>query len=152
MIHHTLLLCTALGLASPAEVAKVGKAAAKADVTAEQEVGDLSGFYQCKGQELGGKTYTGVCMLVKKNDVYLIQWMVTGGSTFTGIAIRQGNTLAASWAIPNDRGVVRGVNLYRIETSAAGPRLTGRWTTMPGPGALQNEALTFLKKLDTEEE
>ena len=151
MLNHTLLLI-ALGFASPT-AADVGRVGGKAGVQAEQEVGHLSGFCQCKGEELGSKTYSGICMLVKKSDVYLIQWMVTGGSTFTGIAVRQGNTLAASWAIPGDRGVVRGVNLYRIETTGSqGPRLTGRWATMPGPGALQNETLTFLKKLDVEEE
>ena len=53
-----------------------------------------------------------------------------------------------SWAIPNERGMVRGVNLYRIE---AGPRLVGRWATVPGPGVMQSETLTFLKGLEAEE-
>src|SRR5579871_980652 len=81
---------------------------------AEPETADLSGYYVCKGQEAGGKNYTGVAVLTKKSDVYLIQWVVGGGSSFSGIAIRQGNTLAASWSIPGERGIVRGVNLYRI--------------------------------------
>ena len=112
------------------------------------EVGDISGYYSCKGVEAGGKTYNGVAVIMKKNDVYVIQWMVGGGSTFTGVAIRQGDTLAASWALPAERGIIRGVNLYRIES---GPRLVGRWASAPGPGVVQSETLTFLKKLDLED-
>lgn len=110
----------------------------------EPQIGDLSGYYTCKGLELGGKTYNGIAAVTKKNDVYMIQWMVGSGSTFTGVGIRQGDTFACSWALTNDRGVIRGVNLYRIET---GPRLVGRWATLPGPGVLQTETLTFLKAL-----
>ncbi len=123
---------------------------AKADVkkSVQLDVGDISGYYTCKGVEAGGKSYSGVAVIVRKNDVYLIQWMVGGGSTFSGIAIRQGDTLAASWALPAERGIVRGVNLYRIES---GPRLVGRWASAPGPGVMQNETLTFLKKLELDE-
>jgi hypothetical protein len=116
---------------------------------AEPEMADLSGYYTCKGQELGGKSYTGIAVISKKNDVYLIQWVIGSGSNFTGVAVRQGNTFAASWAMTGERGIVRGVNLYKIET---GPRLVGRWATLPGPGYMQNETLTFLKKADAEEE
>ena len=115
----------------------------------EPEAADLSGYYTCKGQEAGGKNYTGIVVLTKKNDVYLIQWVVGGGANFSGIAIRQGNTVAASWSIPNTTGgIVRGVNLYRVETTTSGPRLVGRWASVPGPGIQQTETLTYLKKLD----
>lgn len=118
----------------------------KAKIT--EEAGDITGYFTCKGVEAGGKNYTGVAAISKKGDVYLIQWMIGTGSTFSGIGIRNGNNLAVSWAIPNERGMVRGVNLYRIE---AGPRLVGRWATVPGPGVMQSETLTFLKGLDAEE-
>ena len=118
----------------------------------DPDMADLSGYYSCKGEEAGGKKYTGVVFLTKKNDVYLIQWTVGGGSNFNGIAIRQGNILAASWSIPSDRGIVRGVNLYRIEAGANGPRLIGRWASVPGPGVQQSETLTFLKKIDTDDD
>src|SRR5436190_13119839 len=85
----------------------------------EPEMADISGYYTCKGQEAGGKNYSGMVVLTKKNDVYLIQWVVGGGSTFNGIAIRQGTNLAASWSIPGERGIVRGVNLYRIESTSS---------------------------------
>jgi hypothetical protein len=121
----------------------------KADIRAvKADVGDLSGYYTCKGVEAGGKAYSGVAVLVKKNDVYLIQWVVGGGSTFSGLAIRQGDSLSASWAIPNERGIIRGVNVYKIDSNQ---RLVGRWTSLPGPGVLQSETLTFLKKLEVED-
>ena len=93
---------------------------------AEVEVGDLSGYYTCRGEETSGKKYSGVAVITKKNDVYLVQWMVGSGSTFTGVAVRQGSTFAASWAMTTEKGIVRGVNLYRIET---GPRVS----TAAGP-------------------
>lgn len=119
--------------------------------TLETEVGDISGYYTCKGVEDNGKVYRGVCTIIRKGDVYVVQWVMAAGSNFTGIGIRQGNTLAASWAIPGERGIVRGVNVYRVEPASGGPRLTGRWASMPGPGALQSETLTFLKHIDEED-
>jgi hypothetical protein len=124
----------------PAQVTKL---------TASEQIGEISGYYTCKGRETSGKNYSGICVITKQNDVYLVQWVVGAGSTFVGIGIRQGDTLAASWAIPGDKGVVRGVNLYKIEP---GPRLVGRWASMPGPGRLQDEILTYLKPLDPEDD
>ena len=118
----------------------------------EPEMADLSGYYTCKGQETGGKNYSGIVVMIKKNDVYLIQWVVGGGSTFSGIASRQGNILAASWSIPGERGIVRGVNLYRVESATSGPRLVGRWASVPGPGIQQTEELRFLKKFEDGED
>jgi hypothetical protein len=143
-----LLLVTSLVLFN---AGSPGTPPAKADVNKavqSSEVGDISGYYTCKGVEAGGKAYSGVAVVIKKGDVYVVQWMVGGGSTFSGVAIRQGDTLAASWALPAERGIIRGINLYRIES---GPRLIGRWASSPGPGVVQSETLTFLKKLDLEE-
>jgi hypothetical protein len=94
---------------------------------------------------VGGKTYSGIAVIAKKGEVYLVTWMIGSGSAFSGLGIRQGNTLAVSWALAGERGMVRGVNLYRIES---GPRLVGRWATLPGPGVLHSETLTFLKAID----
>lgn len=137
------LVSTSMVLLNTGSPPGPGKANAAKRVT--QEVGDISGYYSCKGVEAGGKTYSGIAVIAKKGDVYLIHWMVGGGSTFSGVAIRQGDTVAASWALPAERGLIRGVNLYRIEP---GPRLIGRWASAPGPGVVQSETLTFLKKLD----
>jgi hypothetical protein len=122
---------------------------AKIEKTPLNEMSDISGYYTCKGKEISGKTYSGVTLITRKNDIYLVQWMLSGGSTFTGVGIRQGNTLSASWAMLAEKGtLVRGVNMYKIET---GPRLVGRWATIPGPGVVQTETLTFLKNLDPED-
>ena len=59
-------------------------------------------------------------MLTKKSDVYLVQWII-GTTSYSGVALRQGDNLAASWAIVTEKGVIRGVNLYRIEGTSAGP-------------------------------
>lgn len=148
MVSRIVLCILTACAASPTEPSGVAPKKGGSS-SATPLVGDLSGYYVCKGQEVNGKTYTGVAMLIKKNEVYLIQWMVGGGSTFSGLAIRQGDTLAASWTMPSDRGgVVRGINMYRIDP---GPRLVGRWSAVPGPGIMQSETLTFLRRLELDD-
>ncbi|MCS7044782.1 MAG: hypothetical protein NZO58_00345 [Gemmataceae bacterium] len=124
---------------------------AKSTATLEPEAGDLSGYYVCKGQEAGGKIYHGIATISRKGDVYVVQWVIGSGSNFTGIGIRQGNTFSASWAMATERGLIRGVNTYRIEAVGGNPRLTGRWASLPGPAVLQSETLTFLRPMDDEE-
>ncbi len=109
-------------------------------------VGDISGYYSCKGRDVNGKSYKGLAMIIKKNDIYVVQWTIGIGSSFVGIGIRNGDTLAISWAMNrDDKGIVRGVNLYKIYP---GPRLAGYWATLPGPGVRQEETLTFIKSLE----
>jgi hypothetical protein len=117
-------------------------------LAADPDTADISGYYTCKGQEAGGKPYAGIAVITRKNDVYLVQWVIGAGSTFTGIGIRQGNTLAASWTLPPDKNgvAIRGINMYKIEPG----KLIGKWTTLPGPGVQQTETLTFLKSLEAE--
>ena len=150
MSTFLLIVLTSVTSVSP-ELAKPGKGDPQRQVEPEA-VADLSGYYTCKGQEAGGKNYSGVCVLTKKGDVYVISWVVGGGANFSGIAIRQGNQFAASWAIASDKGIVRGVNLYRVEMANGEPRLVGRWASIPGPGVQQQETLKFLKKLEVEED
>lgn len=152
MMSHVVLAIVLGGVTSNAS-----GMTAKLDARAEfpglyPEVGDISGYYKCKGFEVGGKGYSGVTIISRQNDVYVVKWIIGLGSTFTGIGIRQGNMLAASWALPGKDGITKGVNMYRIENTSAGPRLIGRWTCMPGPGALQSETLTFLTYFDRDEE
>ncbi len=152
MTRRVLLITIALFcLAANRPDTPVAKAKAKAgQPSTSDDMLDISGYYTCKGKEASGKSYSGVTVITKRNDIYLIQWTIGSGASFSGVAIRQGNTLAASWAIAADKaGVIRGVNLYRIEP---GPKLVGRWATVPGPGHAQSETLTFLKNLDDEEE
>src|SRR5262245_55338044 len=147
MLSKVLVLVAGLAAVNPMNPgATVAKAERK---PVDADVGDLSGYYTCKGVETGGKAYSGICTLSKKNEIYVVQWMVGGGAAFSGIGIRQGNTLAVSWTMPGEKGgIIRGVNLYRIET---GPRLAGRWASVPGPGLLQSETLTFLKQMEDDD-
>ncbi len=158
MMHKVLLVSLALGAVTlpradtnpQPDTNPQGASGKEPKLKAVDEAADISGYYVCQGLEAGGKKYSGVTVINKKNEVYLVQWVIGSGSTFTGIGIRQGNTLAVSWALPGDKGgLVRGVNLYKIDS---GPRLSGRWATIPGPGQMQSETLTFLKALETNED
>jgi hypothetical protein len=122
---------------------------AKAEKIVIEESTDISGYYTCKGTEPGGKNYSGVAVITKQNQVYTVQWIVGSGSSFAGIGIRQANNFSASWAIATEKGLIRGVNTYKIEP---GPRLVGRWATLPGVGVMHNETLTFLKNVEVEED
>src|SRR5260370_40351073 len=106
-----------IGATANPELAKNGPPSVR---PVEPDMADISGYYTCKGQEAGGKNYSGICVLTKKSDVYLVSWVVGGGSNFMGIAIRQGKSFAASWSLTTERGIVKGVNLYRLE-SDSGP-------------------------------
>jgi hypothetical protein len=143
MYYTTLLAATAF-LLTAANRPDGGKIGDRPDTFKVKEVTDISGYYACSGKEGLGKTYNGVAVITKKNDVYLVQWIIGTGGAFFGIGLRQGDTLSCSWAIPGDKGVVRGINVYRIET---GPRLVGRWSAFPGDGSIRSETLTFLKKI-----
>jgi len=119
-------------------------------VVPEKDFSDITGYYTCKGKEASGKTYNGIAVIVKKNDIYVVTWVIGGSSTFMGVGVRQGETFAASWVLPiNEKTFIRGVNLYKIEP---GPRLVGIWATLPGPGIHQRETLIFLRNLDKEED
>ena len=150
MFVNSLVYATLLALAASTAPGRPDGAAtaAKVKAAAVEDNAEIDGYYSCKGQEVGGKSYSGVCVISKKGEVYLVSWMIGSGSTFTGLGIRQGSTLAVSWALPGDRGMVRGINLYTIQS---GGRLAGRWATLPGPGMMQSETLTFLKALDQDD-
>ena len=45
--------------------------------------------------------------------------------------------------------MVAGVSAKSFEP---GPRLVGRWATLPGTGVQQHETLTFLKNLDADKD
>lgn len=115
----------------------------------KEEIGDISGYYDCKGEQFDGKKYTGVVIIYKKNDVYVVSWVIAGNPSFTGIGIRRNNYLAVSWALQGEKKFIQGINFYRIEP---GPRLVGRWASLPGIGELQKETLIFLKTPDKEED
>ena len=73
MLVPSLLLVTALGAFNST---RPDTPAGKADIReVRQEVGDLSGYYTCKGAEVGGKSYTGIAVLTKKmTSTRLLGW------------------------------------------------------------------------------
>jgi hypothetical protein len=146
MIGTTLLAFTALcGLEVRPDATLGPKAEAK---LAAKDVGDISGYYTCRGTDGKGGAYTGVAVISKQREIYVVQWTIGVGSAFVGLGIRHGETLAVSWAMPGDKtGVVRGINMYRIEP---GPRMIGQWATLPGNGLINSETLTLLKRLGDE--
>jgi hypothetical protein len=150
MVRKLLLCLIALCFLGANRPDSSGSRSKAEKLTISPDNNDISGYYTCKGTEVGGKSYSGITVITKKNDVYLVQWIIGSGSTFTGVGVRQGQTLAASWAMPSDKGqLIRGVNVYKIEP---GPRLVGRWATIPGPGVQQHETLTYLKNLEAEKD
>jgi hypothetical protein len=147
MFCTTVLVLSLLAPATPGapDHTRIG---GKADIIPDKVIGDLSGYYVCDGQEGPGKKYKGIAVITKKDDLYVIQWVIGGGVNFLGVGIRNDNMLAAGWSMQvGDKGLLRGVNLYRIEP---GPRLIGRWAALPSDGTMRTETLTFLKKIDDE--
>src|SRR5262245_39490740 len=114
----------------------ITRGTAKADkIEAAKDKGpvDLSGYYICDGTEGQDKTYKGTTVITKKNDIYVVQWVIGSGTSFTGVGVRTEEGFSAGWAMPvGDKGtLLRGVNTYRIE---AGPKLVGRWAAIPSDG------------------
>lgn len=114
----------------------------------QKEIGDISGYYDCKGRQSDGKRYNGVVIIRKVNEAYIVSWVIPGNPSFTGIGVRQNNHLAVGWAMQGEKKFIQGINFYKIEP---GPRLVGRWASLPGMGVLQRETLIFLKAPDEDE-
>ena len=148
MFRCSLLMC-ALALCSSTLGMPDRKVQEKPLKLAIEPVIEIGGYYSCQGVDGGGKTYKGLAAISRQKEVYLVQWMVDVGTAFTGIGIRQGNTLSVSWALPpNKEGVtVCGINVYKIHPG----RLVGKWATLPGNGVQHDETLTFLKGFEIDE-
>lgn len=119
---------------------------------AVKEVGDIGGYYICRGEEASGKRYSGITTIVRRGDVYLVTWAMGTGPSFGGIGIRKGDMLAVSWAISTEKGIMKGVNFYKIDPGPTGPNLSGEWASMPGNGQMQSEILRFLSPLLAEDD
>lgn len=120
----------------------------KREFKADPQVVDISGYYICKGSEASGKNYTGIAVIVRRGDVYVVTWVINA-SAFTGIGVCHGDNFAVSWALQSDKGLIKGVNSYKIER---GPYLSGVWSTFPGQGARNKEVLVFLKSMEAEKD
>jgi uncharacterized protein (TIGR03067 family) len=127
------------------------KFAAKADtsvyvatykrVKRPDETIDIRGRYRCETYGTDGKKQTLRVEIQKRGDAYLLRWDARGGVAFIGTGIRQGNTLSVAWV---NRGSA-GVSVYKIEK---GPKLSGTYTEVGGPGLVGREVLSTATKTD----
>lgn len=121
--------------------------APKLKAEATPEVASIEGYYHVAGSLGTGKEYSGVVTIRQPEnaEVYFVQWSVQPGAVTLGIAFRQDDRLVVGW-IEGEKG--RGVSSYRIESGKRGPRLVGRWASLPGSGQVNAESLEFLRGLD----
>jgi hypothetical protein len=104
---------------------------------------DLSGAYQCNGQDVDGTNYAGKCTILKHGDTYLLSWEVVYPAKspiplrYTGVGIQMTTGLAVSWGGPKPSVIV-----YEL---GAGGTLTGRWV-IQGNRVLQPETLVPIKR------
>jgi hypothetical protein len=97
---------------------------------------DLSGVYKVEGLDGG---YRGTLTMRAAGGTYLLEWRLTSGESYRGIALHTGNVLASNWVAGGTSGVV----VYRIEGD--GRTLTGRYASMNNVGLVKRELITFLR-------
>lgn len=98
---------------------------------------DLTGVYQVEGLDDG---YRGTLTMRAAKNSYLLEWRLTSGESYRGIALHTGNVLSSNWVAGRTNGVVA----YRIEEG--GRILNGNYTSMNKVGVVKRERLTFLRR------
>jgi uncharacterized protein (TIGR03067 family) len=99
---------------------------------------DIVGKYTVTADQGTGQQATMTAEIKKLGDGYQITWSVPGGVAYTGIGIRTGDVLSVTWG---NRGSV-GLSVYRI---TRGPKLSGQYTMLGGPGMMGREELKSAK-------
>ena len=95
---------------------------------------DLTGHYQVSGTNLDGSPYRGEAQITATSEYTCeIVWK-TGGSTSSGICMRDGNAFAAGYELNGKVGLV----IYLIKANGV---LDGTWT-VAGLNAVGTEVLT----------
>ena len=94
----------------------------------------VGGHYLVKGTNFDGSIYEGEAQITKTSDVTCeIVWS-TGGSTSSGICMRDGNAFTAGYELNGKVGLV----IYLIQDDGT---LDGTWT-VAGVNAVGTEVLT----------
>ncbi len=122
--------------ASPSDPPKPPKA------TPAPAAASIEGYYACQGKD-DADGYEGVTVIRKHGQAYVVQWVVSGGPSYTGCGTRQGDRFTVGWAMVQEGKTLRGVHVFRID----GTTLVGQWASLPGSGQLYAETLTFIKGL-----
>ncbi len=95
---------------------------------------NIGGHYLAKGTNLDGSIYEGEAEITLTSEFTCeIVWQ-TGGSTSTGICMRDGNAFTAGYELGGKVGLV----IYMIQPDGT---LDGRWT-VAGVNAVGTEVLT----------
>lgn len=84
--------------------------------------GDLGGSYAVKGIGPDGSTYQGEVIVTKRDAVYQMSWKV-GRESYDGVAVQDGNTLAAAYTT-GASGKGCGAVIYKINSDNS---LDGKW-------------------------
>ena len=95
---------------------------------------DVGGHYSVKGTNLDGSAYEGEAQITATSDVTCEIVWTTGGSTSSGICMRDGNAFSAGYELNGKVGLV----IYLIQKDGS---LDGTWT-MAGVNAVGTEILT----------
>lgn len=136
-VWMSLLVCLAPAASETRTFAPSDEKRAKA-----QELG-IVGDYQAEGTLPNDRRYSARLTVRRKGEVYLLSWSAPGeGTSYSGVGLRDGNTLAASWILHGPTPLT-GVMLYKI---SEGPRLEAEWALHPTDGKIYKEVCKPLKK------
>jgi hypothetical protein len=105
-----------------------------AALSAHAEALRLAPSYKAAGKNADGSSYTGtVTVKIISDTTFTIEWKI-GDSVLKGFGMRQGDTLAATYMLAGQPGLV----IYRVED---GGTLRGTWA-IKGESGTGSETLT----------
>lgn len=105
------------------------------------EAVEISGKYRSEVVDPEGKSLVTEAVIERRGDAYLVTYTKGGQLMFVGTAMRKGDQLSMCWVSNGQTGV----SVYKIEK---GPKLTGEFTTLAGPGILGKEIMTPYRRID----
>ncbi len=108
---------------------------------APEAVDDIVGTYTVNGGAYGGPRYQGTAQITRLGACYELKWTFKAGSNYTGIGLREGDTLSVAMRSSGDEKYT-GIMVYRIQK---GGELIGKWTALGLKGDIYTEALVLQK-------
>jgi hypothetical protein len=107
---------------------------------------DISGVYDCEGDNVGVGGYHGTLTITKVHDAYKLKWKVEptyfhfaeDRDEHEGIGMWDGNVLSAAY--------VQGRYLILVRYESNGNRFVGKWTTLGGNADYTLHAETLTKQ------
>jgi uncharacterized protein (TIGR03067 family) len=102
---------------------------------------EIVGKYTSEVIDPEGRSQTTEAVIERRGDAYMVVYSKEGRLMFVGTAMRKGDQLSMCWVSNGQTGV----SVYKIEK---GPKLTGEFTTLAGPGVIGKEVLTPFRRID----